>query len=82
MNLREALSKYVEIDRAARRREQKRRYRQARIDRLKADPTLPVEHGSNSTYVNWGCKCSACVKAHQIEGALYQSRGASRGTPA
>jgi len=26
----------------------------------------PSEHGTESTYTNWGCRCADCTEAHRI----------------
>lgn len=31
-----------------------------------AEDFYVVTHGLNSTYVNWGCRCSPCSEAHAI----------------
>jgi hypothetical protein len=36
--------------------------RNDKAERIAVDPSL-AEHGSNSTYANWGCRCQQCCDA-------------------
>lgn len=33
-----------------------------------------VKHGKDSTYVNWGCRCTRCTQAHAEAAAERRSR--------
>jgi len=42
-----------------------------RAARLRDDPSL-TEHGSLSTYRNWGCRCRPCIDANARKSASYR----------
>jgi hypothetical protein len=47
----------------------------SRPERLAADPTC-VQHGTTTTYRNWGCRCVPCVAANTL--AVAATRKAMR----
>lgn len=54
-------------------------YRRKRRAELKGQPVPDwVEHGSDSTYKNYGCRCQACVAECK---ARYQRRKNAEATP-
>jgi hypothetical protein len=46
---------------------------ESRMFRLRANPGL-AEHGSFSTYVNWGCRCASCKHACRENARRYRRR--------
>lgn len=59
-------------------RENVRKARYRRAERLKADPTL-APHGRATTYGNWMCRCDPCTKAwSQASVAQARSRRAEK----
>jgi len=54
-----------------------REERQARRERLLADPTL-APHGVPATYSNWGCRCRECTTAYIPVNARTSARAAAR----
>lgn len=42
--------------------------RQVRARRIALDPSV-VEHGKESTYFNWSCRCTPCTKAQRVAAA-------------
>jgi hypothetical protein len=55
-----------------------RRENKSRTERLKADPGL-AEHGTFSTYINWGCRCDQCRDACRENTRRYRARRARAG---
>ena len=36
--------------------------------------SVPKTHGSNSTYLNYGCRCPECKQAHKEYGAEHRNQ--------
>lgn len=49
------------------------RRRAERTALLRADPTL-AQHGLESTYHNWGCRCEPCSQANREAARLRRQR--------
>jgi len=49
-----------------------------RAERLAADPTLAVTHGSKNTYNNWLCRCELCKAANAEASADRRARARRR----
>ena len=45
-----------------------------RAERLATDPSVEVEHGTVSTYRNWGCRCEPCTAANSAAGRKHGQR--------